>query len=283
MLDSAAPLMRYATGELVGRGGMGAVYRSWDPELARPVAVKVLHRDCPESAERMLREARAQAGIDHPNVCAVYEVGRLDGRPYIAMQWIDGVPLDEAVADLPLERKVHLFLTVLDAVRAAHEVGLVHRDLKPANILVETGPDGVLKPYVLDFGIARMSGAETALTRTGQVIGTPGYISPEQARGDRDVDRRSDLFSLGCVLYRILTGEPPFEAGHRARGAARGDRDDEDPVPCGEGEPDGAPGPGDHRRDLPGEVSRPTLQLPCPSWPPTSSGSWRATRSAPAR
>ena len=191
---------------------MGAVYRSWDPELDRPVAVKVLHRDCPESAERMLREARAQAGIDHPNVCAVYEVGRLDGRPYIAMEWIDGVPLDEAVADLPLEAKIHLFLTVLDAVRAAHAVGLVHRDLKPANILVETGSEGELKPYVLDFGIARRSDAETALTRTGQVIGTPGYISPEQARGDRDVDRRSDLFSLGCVLYRILTGEPPFEA-----------------------------------------------------------------------
>jgi len=212
LLDSAPSFMRFATGELIGRGGMGAVYRSWDQELARPVAVKVLHRDCPESAERMLREARAQAGIDHPNVCAVYEVGRLDGRPYIAMQWIDGVPLDEAVADLPVERKVHLFLTVLEAVQAAHRVGLVHRDLKPANILVETGPDGGLEPYVLDFGIARTPEPETALTRTGQVIGSPGFLSPEQARGERDVDRRSDIFSLGCVLYQVLVGRPPFTA-----------------------------------------------------------------------
>lgn len=204
--------MRFETGELVGRGGMGALYRSWDPELARPVAIKVLHRDCPDSARRMLREARAQAGVDHPNVCSVYEVGRLHDRPYIAMQWIDGAPLDQAVAGLPIEGKVHTLLPVLDAVQAAHAVGLVHRDLKPANILVEEEPDGTLHPYVLDFGIARTTEPETALTRTGQVIGTPGFLSPEQARGDRDVDRRSDIFSLGCVLYQVLTGAPPFTA-----------------------------------------------------------------------
>ncbi len=202
--------MKYHTAVPVGRGGMGEVLRAWDPTLNRHVALKFLRSDDPELEERMLREARAQARVTHPNVCPVYEVGREEGRVYIAMQYIDGRPLDQAAAGLGLEHKVALVRTVAEAVHAAHAAGLVHRDLKPANILVEQTEDGGLKPWVVDFGIAREHEVEGA-TVTGQVIGTLGYLSPEQARGEvSTIDRRSDVFSLGVVLYELLSGCRPF-------------------------------------------------------------------------
>ena len=201
--------MKYHTGVPVGRGGMGEVVRAWDPTLSREVALKFLRSDDPELEERMVREARAQARVSHPNICPVYEVGRHDGRVFIAMQFVDGRPLDEAARNLNLEQKVVLVRTVAEAVHAANTAGLVHRDLKPANILVETTDDGALKPWVLDFGIARERGVEGA-TVTGQVLGTPGYLSPEQARGEATtIDRRTDVFSLGVVLYELLAGCRP--------------------------------------------------------------------------
>jgi len=203
--------VRYETGVPIGSGGMGTVVRSYDPVLQRPVALKLLRRDDPELAERMLREARAQAAVDHPNVAKVYEVGYLeDGRPFIAMQLIEGKPLDEIAPTLTIDQKVGLVATVAEAVRAAHATGLVHRDLKPSNILVEENAIQGLVPYVVDFGIAREEAAP-GLTVSGQVLGTPGYMAPEQASGAvHTLDRRADIFSLGVILYELVGGHPPF-------------------------------------------------------------------------
>ncbi len=203
--------MRYDTGVPIGSGGMGTVVRSFDPVLGRHVAIKILRRDEPELAERMLREARAQAAVDHPNVAKVYEVGYLeDGRPFIAMQLIEGKPLDEVAPGLTLDQRIQLVVTVAEAVQAAHAIGLVHRDLKPSNILVEESPEQGLKPFVVDFGIAREESAP-GLTVSGQVVGTPGYMAPEQASGAvLSLDRRADIFSLGVILYELVGGGHPF-------------------------------------------------------------------------
>ncbi len=190
---------------------MGEVFKAWDHEHQRHVAIKLLHRTDRESLQRMLREARSQALVDHPNVCKVYEVGENEeGRPFITMQLVEGEPLDQAVADASVEEKVQLMVTVAEAVQAAHSVGLIHRDLKPSNILVERDDNGQMHPFVVDFGIAREH-QTIGLTVTGQVIGTPGYMSPEQARGEvRTLDRRSDVFSLGVILFELLAGRSPY-------------------------------------------------------------------------
>ncbi|MDX1644257.1 MAG: protein kinase [Thermoanaerobaculia bacterium] len=222
--------MRYDTGKPIGRGGMGEVLEAWDPTLERPVALKVLRHLDPETAERMRREARAQARVDHPTVCKVYEVGETaDGRPYIAMQRIDGAPLDEVARDLGVEAIVRLMRTVAEAVHAAHAVGLVHRDLKPSNILVERRDDGGPVPYVVDFGIARETDTE-GLTTTGQALGTPGYMSPEQAAGRRRLDRRTDVFSLGVVLYELLSGRLPYDGDSGLEVLAAVLRDEAEPL-----------------------------------------------------
>ena len=208
--------MKHDTAVQIGSGGMGEVYRAWEPELQRFVALKYLRHDDPELVERLLREARAQARVDHPGICKVYEVGRDEGRPYISMQYVEGHQLDEVAAGLSLEQKVLLLRDVAEAVHAAHAVGLIHRDLKPGNILVSEDGDGRLRPYVLDFGIARQQEV-AGLTRTGQVIGTPGYLSPEQARGEvGTLDRRTDIFSLGVILYELLAGRRPFAGDSQA-------------------------------------------------------------------
>ena len=202
--------MQEETAVLLGAGGMGEVFKNWDPKLERFVAVKYLKYDDPDLVERMFREARAQARIDHPGVCKVYEVGEEDGRPFIAMQFVEGPLLDEAVRDLTIEQKVLLIQKVAEAVAAAHSVGVIHRDLKPSNIKVSETEMGELHPYVLDFGLAREQEV-SGLTVTGQVVGTAGYLSPEQVGGEAStIDRRTDVFSLGVILYQILGGQPPF-------------------------------------------------------------------------
>ncbi len=201
--------MRRDPSALLGAGGMGEVFKAWDPVLERHIALKYLRRDDPELVERLFREARAQARVNHPGICEVYEVGEDDGRPFIAMQYVDGKLLPDAAIDLSLEQKVLILRQVADAVQAAHEQGLIHRDLKPSNIMVEETADGRLQPFVLDFGIAREQEVP-GVTVTGQVMGTPGYLSPEQARGETDIlDRRSDVFSLGVILYELVSGVLP--------------------------------------------------------------------------
>ncbi|HVR96248.1 MAG TPA: protein kinase [Thermoanaerobaculia bacterium] len=205
---------RYRVESFLGAGGMGSVYKAFDPTLNRYVALKFLQWNDPTLAERFLHEARAQARVDHPNVCRVYEVGEVEGRPYIAMQYIEGRSLAELRDELSLEAKVRLVRDVARAVHAAHKNGLIHRDLKPGNILVEAGDDGGLHPYVVDFGLAREQD-EQGLTRTGMLSGTPAYLAPEQAQGS-SLDRRTDVYSLGVVLYELLTGTPPFMAPNAA-------------------------------------------------------------------
>jgi serine/threonine-protein kinase len=199
---------RYRIEAVCGRGGAGTVYRAWDRELGRTVALKVLRDDRPQHRDRMLREARAQARVDHPNVCKVFDSGAEGDRLYIAMQWIDGARLDSIAKELSLERKAAVIRDVADGVHAAHAQSVIHRDLKPANILVERLEGSLLHPYIVDFGLAR-AGEDVAMTATGEVVGTPYYLAPEQAWG-LPVDRRSDVYSLGATLFELLAGRPPF-------------------------------------------------------------------------
>jgi predicted Ser/Thr protein kinase len=206
---------RYRVERHLGSGGMGTVYKAFDPTLDRWVALKFLHRNDATQTERFLREARAQARVSHPNVCQIHEVGEAEGRPYIAMQYIDGRSLGELCDELSLDDKVRLVREIARAIHAAHRTGLVHRDLKPGNILLARDEGGEIHPYVVDFGLA-MSQDEVSLSRTGMVSGTPGYISPEAAQGQA-LDRRTDVYSLGVVLYELLAGTPPFTGANLAR------------------------------------------------------------------
>src|SRR5215210_1805724 len=219
---------RYRVERLLGSGGMGTVFLAFDPTLDRRVALKLLHRNDLEQTARFLREARAQARVEHPNVCQVYEVGEVEGRPYIAMQHIEGKNLADLRGQLSPEALVRLVRDVTHAIQAAHKTGLIHRDLKPANILVATDDKGGLHPYVVDFGLARDQ-EDTELSRTGMISGTPSYLSPEQAQGDV-LDRRSDVYSLGVILYEMLAGQPPFQGASPAHVLVRILQEDAPPL-----------------------------------------------------
>ena len=204
---------RYVLKRRLGSGGMGEVFEAWDPRLGRFVALKFLGISDAGTLERFEREARAQARVDHPAICKVFEVGEIAGHRYIAMQEIHGVTLDRVAASLSLEQKVNLVREVAEAIHAAHRLGLIHRDLKPGNILVEQAEDGSYRPFIVDFGLARDQQAAGA-TISGTLYGTVGYISPEQARGRfEEIDRRTDVYNLGIVLYELVAGRLPFDFG----------------------------------------------------------------------
>ena len=201
--------------ELVGSGGMGLVYRAEQRILGRTVALKVIRPEIAESGDyrsRFLREARFAAAVDHPHVVSVFDAGEQDGRLYLTMQWVDGTDLGSLIEReqrLAPERTVLIGVQLAEALQAVHDAGLVHRDVKPSNVLVRDigGRDYA---YLTDFGIAKAPAAQDSLTRTGWVIGTPGYLSPEQVRG-QSPGPRSDLYALGCVIFEALTGQPPFQ------------------------------------------------------------------------
>jgi len=205
---------RYRLDELLNTGGMGEVWRAYDTTLGRQVAVKLLLAGVNEPADRQrfIREARAAAQLNHPNVVAIFDVGEWSGRPYLVMELLDGRTLAEelhARGPLPIEEVRDLAAQAASALHAAHSAGVVHRDIKPSNLFRTR--DGVLK--IVDFGIARvLDEASTRLTRTGTVVGTAAYLAPEQARG-RTADVRTDLYSLGCVIYQLLCGRAPFTGG----------------------------------------------------------------------
>jgi eukaryotic-like serine/threonine-protein kinase len=200
---------RYAIERTLGTGGMAVVYLARDEELGRPVAIKVLverFSGDEEFRERFVREARMAAGLAHPNIVSIYDAGEEDGKPFIVMEYVEGTTLADEVARrkrIPPDEVVDLALQACGALAHAHDAGLVHRDVKPQNLLLRT--DGVLK--IADFGIARTADA-TSLTQVGTVLGTAQYLSPEQAAGEQ-VTAAADLYSLGAVLYELLTGQPP--------------------------------------------------------------------------
>ncbi len=210
---------RYQLDEIIGRGGMAEVWRARDIRLERDVAVKRLRVDLasdPTFQARFRREAQSAAGLNHPNIVAVYDTGEERDTvsdvsvPYIVMELVEGVTLREVLRDgrkIVPERALEFTAGVLDALAYAHRAGIVHRDIKPANVMLT--PNGTVK--VMDFGIARaVADTSATMTQTAAVIGTAQYLSPEQARGEK-VDNRSDIYSVGCLLYELLTSQPLFK------------------------------------------------------------------------
>jgi serine/threonine protein kinase len=208
---------RIAIDRLIGSGGAGEVYEGRQHGVDRPVAVKTLRMarlSDREQVARFFREAKLMSTLDHPNIAKVYTLGvGVDGRPYFVLDYISGRPLSELIAAGELQTEddiVEVFSQILSGLQHAHEKGIVHRDLKPSNILIQK-IDGRFSVYIVDFGIARsIESGNQSLTRTGAVIGSPMYMSPEQCMG-KQPDLRSDLYSIGCMMYEVVSGKPPFD------------------------------------------------------------------------
>src|ERR1700757_2185267 len=203
---------RYRLIELLGRGGMGEVWRAHDTDTDRIVAIKVLpahFSDNEDFKQRFRREAHAAARLNTPHVIPIHNYGEIDGRLYVDMRLIEGSDLQAVLADGPIEpaRAARIIGQVAVALHAAHKVGLLHRDVKPSNILLDENDFA----YLIDFGIARAAD-ETRLTKSGNMIGTFAYIAPERLDTRAVEDGRADIYSLACVLYECLTGPPPFDA-----------------------------------------------------------------------
>ena len=223
-------ISHYEIVEKLGTGGMGVVYKAHDTKLKRTVALKFLPTQLssdPEAKERFIHEAQAASALDHPNICTIYEIGETkpvpgepgDGESYIAMACYDGISLRDRIAGvgdvgarctvpLPIDDAINITIQIAQGLHKAHEKGIVHRDIKPVNIMITA--EGTAK--ILDFGLAKLVG-QTRLTKTGSTLGTFAYMSPEQARGE-EVDHRTDIWSLGVILYEMMTGELPFKGDY---------------------------------------------------------------------
>jgi len=208
--NTISKIGKYDVVEILGKGGMGVVYKATDSRIGRLVAIKMMtggFADNPDLLKRFYREAQATGMLQHPNIVIIYDLGDQDGNPYIVMEYLEGDPMDKLIAnkrEVSLVEKLNWIIQCCNGLNYAHQRGIVHRDIKPANIIILR--DGSIK--ILDFGIARMG--DKSMTRTGQVVGTITYMSPEQINA-QVVDGRSDIFSTGVMLYELLTGALPFE------------------------------------------------------------------------
>src|SRR5579872_6360575 len=210
-------LGKYEIQKKIGAGGMGAVYLALDPSLRRMCALKVLPAEKaknPILVKRFKSEAQVAANLRHENIVTVFEAGEADGLSYIALEYVEGTDVAKLVSqrgNVPLKRSIEIIRQVVKALEHAHEKGMVHRDIKPGNLLLRR--DGVVK--LADLGLARMldDTTDTSITRAGTTVGTVDFMAPEQARDSKAADVRSDIYSLGCTWYFMLTGEPPFPEG----------------------------------------------------------------------
>ena len=213
--DEIGRLSHYRVLKRLGSGGMGMVFLAEDLDLQRPVALKVMRPDAAEkqgAAQRFLREARVTAAIKNDHIVTIYQVGEDNGVPFLAMELLHGASLEDWLQHNPrpnLPQILRIGREIALGLAAAHERGLIHRDIKPANVWVETPNDRI---KIVDFGLARQIEGGEVVTLKGTIVGTPAFMSPEQARGEAGVDSRCDLFSLGCVLYRLFSGRSPFQA-----------------------------------------------------------------------
>ena len=204
----------YRLEAILGTGGMGIVYQAWHLHLNRPVALKMLLAGAhapPADRERFQREAEAVAALQHSNIVQIYDVDEVDDRPYFTMELVEAGSLADRIRGIPQPARQSAVLVSMlaDAIHVAHQAGIVHRDLKPGNILL-TADD---TPKITDFGLARWLDGSTGLTLSGALVGTPSYMAPEQARGDKGaIGPASDVYALGAILYELLTGRPPFRS-----------------------------------------------------------------------
>lgn len=209
-LDTSVPFGRYKILEQIGQGGMGKVYKAYDPNLDRIVALKILMaKTSTEDVERFLREAKATAKLRHPNIVAIYDIGCENGQEFFTMDFIEGPCLHNLLktARPGTRQLVEIMAKIGEAIAYAHSQGIIHRDLKPANIMMERGEE----PKVMDFGLAKLLDEDKNLSKSGTIIGTLQYMPPEQAQGKmRAIDEQSDVYSLGAILYEMMTGRPPF-------------------------------------------------------------------------